>query len=299
MRIRYKNIGLLLGVVLVITACTVSQVHFVKQQDLYHRHDEYKPKDPFIPENNGFISKKERAGWEMIWNDEFEGEQLDTLSWTYEVNGDGGGNSELQYYTDFKTNSWVKNGFFNMKAIHEPYRGKPYTSARINTRHKKGFTYGRFDIRAKTPTQRGVWPAIWMLPTHEEYGGWPQSGEIDIMESVGHLPTSVYGTLHYGPKWPNNKHTGQEKKLESDLASTFHVYSVEWDEDEIRWYIDDVLFSTKTKKDLAPYPWPFDKEFFIILNLAIGGNWPGAPDDNTVFPKYMFVDYVRVYKRAE
>jgi len=282
---------------LLVMSCT--DVSFTQQEDLYHRHDEYKPKDMIIPEEVGYVSPMEREGWKLVWNDEFNTNNLDTTCWNYEVNGDGGGNNELQFYTDFKTNSWLRNGYFNMKAIEENFKGKPYTSARINTRHKKDFVYGRFDIRAKTPTQQGVWPAIWMLPTHEVYGGWPQSGEIDIMESVGHHPHTVHGTLHYGPRWPDNKHSGQHVEVENDLEDEFHVYSVEWEENEIRWYIDDELYSTKTPKDLEPFPWPFDQEFFIILNLAIGGSWPGAPDETTEFPKYMFVDYVRVYKRIE
>lgn len=293
-----KNIvigGICTAVVLLITAC--QQVQFAKQHDLYHRHDEYKPIDPIVPKDTGYDHAVEREGWALVWHDEFSGHVLDTTAWTYEVNGDGGGNNELQFYTEFRTNSWVKNGFFNMKAIEEGFKGMTYTSARVITRHKKDFKYGRFDIRAKTPTQQGVWPAIWMLPTNEEYGGWPQSGEIDIMESVGHHEKTVHGTLHYGPRWPDNKHTGNKIELDNDLETEFHVYSVEWEDGEIRWYVDDVLFSTKTKEDLAPYPWPFDKEFFIILNLAIGGDWPGAPDESTNFPKYMFVDYVRVYEK--
>lgn len=166
MSIKLNILHFISGLFILVTSC--SQVQFVKQNDLYHRHDEYKPLDLMKPENNGYQSQKERKGWELVWNDEFDEAQLDTTAWTYEVNGNGGGNNELQYYTDFKTNSWLKNGFFNMKAIKENYKGKPYTSARIITRHKKGFTYGRFDIRAKTPTQQGVWPAIWMLPANEE-----------------------------------------------------------------------------------------------------------------------------------
>ena len=286
-----------IGVVFVLAACT--RVQFATQHDLYHRHDEYKPVDNIVTANVGFTSPVDREGWKMVWSDEFNGAALDTTAWTYEVNGDGGGNNELQFYTDFKTNSWLKNSLFHIKAIEEGYKGMTYTSARIVSRHKKDFKYGRFDIRAKTPTQQGVWPAIWMLPTNEEYGGWPKSGEIDIMESIGNHPNTVHGTLHYGPKWPNNKNTGQKVELENDLESEFHVYSVEWEENEIRWYVDDVLYSTKTPEDLAPYPWPFDKEFFIILNLAIGGDWPGPPDGTTVFPKYMFVDYVRVYQKTD
>ncbi len=292
-----NNLFILSGLGFLLLGC--SQIHLTKQTDLYHRHDEYKPIDNIKIVDNGYKSPLEREGWELVWNEDFEGNQLDTTAWTYEVNGDGGGNNELQYYTDFKTNTWVRDGFFTIKAIKENYKGKEYTSGRIRSKGKKDFTYGRFDIRAKTPVQQGVWPAIWMLPTDYAYGGWPKSGEIDIMESIGHKPKTVHGTLHYGPQWPDNKNTGAHIDAERDLDQDFHVYSVEWEPNEIRWYLDDVLYSTKTVKDLEPHPWPFDKHFHMILNLAIGGQWPGDPDDSTVFPKYMFVDYVRVYQKTK
>lgn len=299
---KISRLGFRKSAVLILVGASLFQcgkVSFTQQADLYHRHDEYKLLDNIVTSDSGFTSPENRDGWNLVWRDEFNGKALDETAWNYEVNGDGGGNNELQYYTDFKTNTWLKNGYFHIKAIKETYKGMLYTSGRINTKNKQDFTYGRFDIRAKVPTQQGIWPAIWMLPTDYEYGSWPQSGEIDIMESVGHLPNTTYGTLHYGPKWPDNKHTGKEYELENDLADAFHVFSVEWEPNEIRWYIDDVLFSTKTPEDLKPYPWPFDKNFHIILNLAIGGNWPGSPDANTEFPKYMFVDYVRVFKKIE
>ncbi len=293
-----KLLNRVLMTVAVMSLFQCVNIKFTPQADLYHRHDEYKPLDNIVTSDFGYTSPIERKGWKMEWNDEFNTEKLDTNAWSYEVNGDGGGNNELQYYTDFKTNTWQKNGYFHIKAEKEGYEGKTFTSGRINTRYKKDFTYGRFDIRAKVPTQQGIWPAIWMLPTDYEYGAWPKSGEIDIMESVGHLPNNVYGTLHYGPQWPDNKNTGKEHIIQTDLEKEFHVFSVEWEPNEIRWYIDDVLFSTKTPENLKPYPWPFDKNFHIILNLAVGGNWPGNPDNSTNFPKYMYVDYVRVYKKA-
>jgi beta-glucanase (GH16 family) len=281
--------------VVVFTQCV--DVKLANQKNSYHRHDEYKPKDESLTSKIGYSAPLPKTGWELVWNDEFETPDLDTTAWNYEVNGDGGGNNELQFYTDFKTNVWQNDGLLYLKAVQENYKGKTYTSGRVNTRYKQDYTYGRFDIRAKVPTQQGIWPAIWMLPTDYEYGSWPRSGEIDIMESIGNHPKTVYGTLHYGPQWPNNKNTGKSIELEKDLADEFHVYSVEWDSLEIKWFLDDVLFSTKTRKDLDPHPWPFDKNFHIILNLAIGGQWPGNPDQSTVFPKYMYVDYVRVYKK--
>ncbi|HSZ72223.1 MAG TPA: glycoside hydrolase family 16 protein, partial [Cytophagaceae bacterium] len=207
-------------------------------------------------------------------------------------------NNELQYYTASKANSYIKDDFLVIKAAQQNYKGKFYTSARLRTKGKADWTYGRYDIRAKTPVQQGVWPAIWMLPTDWVYGAWPQSGEIDIMESIGSKPTTLVGTLHYGDAWPNNKHTGTDYILkEGDLSTQFHLFSVEWEPNVIRWYIDDSLYATKTPKDLEPSKWPFDQKFHMILNLAIGGQWPGPPDETTTFPKYMFVDYVRVYQK--
>ncbi|MFN3404037.1 MAG: family 16 glycosylhydrolase [Cytophagaceae bacterium] len=274
-----------------------SSVTLVKQDDLYKSADDMIEIDDVTTADAGFKSTLQRDGWDLVWQDEFSGPHIDTTKWNHEVNGDGGGNNELQYYTASKANSYIKDGFLVIKGIQQNYKGKLFTSARLNSKFKGDWKYGRFDIRAKTPVQQGIWPAIWMLPTDWVYGGWPQSGEIDIMESVGHEPATCYGTLHYGPPWPNNKHTGGNVKVNGTLADEFHVYSVEWDENEIRWYLDDVLFSKKTPADLDPHPWPFDQRFHMILNLAIGGNWPGPPDESTTFPKYMWVDYVRVFQR--
>lgn len=272
-------------------------VSLVQQADLYKSANDLIEIDPITTKDNGYKSPLTMDGWEIVWQDEFNGPEIDTTKWTHEVNGDGGGNNELQFYTASKANSYIKDGFLVLKAIDQPYRGKFYTSARLNTKFKGDWKYGRFDIRAKTPVQQGVWPAIWMLPTDGVYGGWPKSGEIDIMESIGHKPTTLHGTLHYGPDWPNNKHTGASYELPVPFDQAFHVFSVEWEENEIRWYIDGELFSTKTAADLDPHPWPFDQRFHLLLNLAIGGNWPGPPDENTTFPKYMWVDYVRVYQK--
>ena len=280
----------------ILTEC--SRVSFVPQADLYTPFSEQVELDETTTENNGYKRPLERDGWNLVWTDEFSGTEIDTTKWNYEVNGDGGGNNELQYYIKSKANSYIKDDNLVIKAAQHNYKGKFYTSARLNTKNKADWTYGRFDIRAKTPVQQGVWPAIWMLPTDWVYGSWPQSGEIDIMESVGHKPTTLVGTLHYGDPWPNNKYSGADYILpEGDLSTQFHLFSVEWEPNEIRWYIDDSLYSTKTINDLAPKPWPFDQKFHMILNLAIGGNWPGPPDELTTFPKYMFVDYVRVYQK--
>ncbi|MFM7024323.1 MAG: family 16 glycosylhydrolase [Flavobacteriales bacterium] len=276
-----------------------SQVSLVDLPDLYQPASEVVIVDNTTTTDNGYKSPESRTGWKLIWSDEFSAPKIDTSKWSHEVNGDGGGNNEQQYYTDSRNNSYINNNkYLVIKAIKQNYKGKFYTSARMRTKNKADWTYGRFDIRAKVPVQRGTWPAIWMLPTDYVYGSWPQSGEIDIMESIGHQPKTVYGTIHFGEPWPKNKHVGDTTELsQGDLSTAFHVFSVEWEPNEIRWYVDDVLYSTKKPGDLDGKHWPFDQNFHMILNLAVGGDWPGPPDENTLFPKYMYVDYVRVFKK--
>ena len=293
MKVKYLSA---LCVALICSAC--STFYLVQKPDLYKSAEESYEEDLTPPGDNGYKPEQEKEGWKLVWQDEFEGAILDSTKWNYEVNGDGGGNNELQYYVKNPGNSYMKDGKFVIKAMKQDYKGKPFTSGRVNTRYKAGWKYGRFDIRAKTPIQQGVWPAIWMLPTDYVYGGWPQSGEIDIMETIGHKPTTLYGTLHYGQPWPNNKNIGGNTQLpKGTFEDAYHVFSCEWEENVVRFYLDDSLYATRTPADLAPQPWPFDQTFHMILNLAIGGNWPGPPDETTVFPKYMFVDYVRVYER--
>ncbi|MBN2011871.1 glycoside hydrolase family 16 protein [candidate division KSB1 bacterium] len=245
-------------------------------------------------------------GYEAVWNDEFDGDQLDLTKWEYEVNADGGGNNELQYYTDRSQNSWVKDGVLVIQALKENYTGtggqRDYTSARIRTRNKGDWNYGRFEIRAKLPYGKGLWPAIWMLPTDWIYGGWAASGEIDIMELIGHQPNKVYGTLHYGGTSPNNVHTGDSYTLTSgNFASEFHVFRLDWEPDQFRWYVDDVLYETQTEWycDKSAFPAPFNQRFHMLLNVAVGGNWPGSPDTSTLFPQKMQIDYVRVYRKVK
>lgn len=245
-------------------------------------------------------------GWKLVWHDEFDEPEVSPLRWEFEVNGKGGGNNELQYYTARKENCFIDNGMLVIQALKETYTGpdgtRQYTSARLRTRHRGDWLYGRFEIRAKLPYGKGIWPAIWMMPTDERYGGWPSSGEIDIMELLGHEPNKVYGTLHFGGPWPNHQQSGASYRLPSGtFAEDFHVFALEWDTTTIRWYVDDKLYSTKTQDVwytyAAPRPAPFDQRFYLILNVAVGGNWPGNPDTTTVFPQRMWVDYVRVFQR--
>jgi beta-glucanase (GH16 family) len=245
-------------------------------------------------------------GYRVVWHDEFDGPNIDPTRWEHEVNGSGGGNNELQYYTNRSENSRIEGGVLVLEARKESYTGpdgtREYTSARLRTLNRGDFLYGRMEARIKLPQGRGIWPAFWMLPTDWVYGGWAASGEIDIMELVGHEPAKAHGTLHYGGPWPNNVHTGASYDLQSGVfADAFHTFAVEWEEGEIRWYIDGNHYQTQTDwySTAAAYPAPFDQRFHILLNVAVGGDWPGAPDGTTSFPQRMEVDWVRVHERCE
>ena len=245
-------------------------------------------------------------GWNLVWSDEFNEPNIDLTRWEHEVNGEGGGNNELQYYTDRELNSLIDDGKLVIRALKETYTGpdgtREYTSARLRTKNKGDWKYGRFEMRVKLPIGQGLWPAIWMLPTDWVYGGWAASGEIDIMELVGHDPVRVYGTLHYGGEWPNNVQSGDSYSLSTgSFTSTFHTFALEWEENEFRWYVDGMLYQTQNSwfSEGEPYPAPFNQRFHILLNVAVGGNWPGNPDQTTTFPQTMIVDYVRVYEKAE
>ena len=244
--------------------------------------------------------------WQLVWRDEFDGNQVDSSKWSFEVNGKGGGNNELQYYTDRRENCYVANGHLVIRADRERYTGpdgtRDYTSARLRTIGKGDWLYGRFEIRARLPRGQGMWPAIWMLPTDWVYGGWAASGEIDIMEAVnlgGTGGNKIHGTLHYGGSWPNNTHSGDHMTPTKDVSQEFHTYSVEWEPGEIRWYIDGQHYQTQTQwwSSNGDYPAPFDKRFHLILNVAVGGTWPGNPNGSTQFPQTMEVDFVRVYQK--
>ncbi len=243
--------------------------------------------------------------WTLVWSDEFNGDRIDLSKWEHEVNATGGGNNELQYYTERSQNSWVSDGVLHIQALNERYTGpegtRNFTSARLRTLNKGDWKYGRFEVRAKLPQGQGMWPAIWMLPTDWVYGGWAASGEIDIMEAVnlkGAGGNTIYGTLHYGGELPNNIYSGDKTEPSSSVVDEFHTYALEWEENEIRWYIDGVHYQTQNKweSNAAPYPAPFNQRFHMILNLAVGGNWPGNPNSSTQFPQSMDVDYVRVYQ---
>jgi beta-glucanase (GH16 family) len=231
-------------------------------------------------------------GWTLVWHDEFNGSSVDTSKWSYEVNGDGGGNNELQYYTARPQNSYVKDGMLVIQALQEDYMGKSYTSARMRTLKKGDWKYGRFDVRAQLPYGQGLWPAIWMLPTDWIYGGWPASGEIDIMEELGQQANKVYGTIHFAVNGSHQQSGGSYVMPQGTFASGFHLFTLEWDSTGMRWFVDGARYFTATAGK------PFDQRFHLLLNVAVGGNWPGNPDVSTLFPQMMKIDYVRVYAKS-
>ncbi len=242
--------------------------------------------------------------WQLVWSDEFNGTKLDYTKWAAEENAHGGGNGELQFFVERPENVRIENGNLVIEARKEAFsqsgQTRQFTSARIRTKYRADWKYCRVEVRAKLPAGRGIWPAIWMLPTEDKYGGWASSGEIDIMELVGHEPNTVHGTLHYGGKWPKNAHTGKPFVLShGNFADDFHVFAMEWEAGAIRWYVDGELYQTQAKwhSDGGAFPAPFDQPFYLILNISVGGQWPGPPDAKTSFPQRMLVDYIRVYQR--
>jgi len=243
--------------------------------------------------------------WQLVWSDEFDGDSLDAALWSYqtgtgtEYNLDGWGNNELQYYRE--ENVRVSNGTLKITAKRENIENSQFTSGRIRTINKGDWTYGRFEFRAKMPVGQGLWAAIWMLPTDNDYGGWPSSGEIDIMEYLGHDTTRVYGTIHYGGTQDYQSRGTNYVTSDTAFHRDFHIFALEWEEGKLHWYVDGELFQNLNSgwySSAASFPAPFDRRFHILINLAVGGNWPGSPDQSTLFPQNLVIDYVRVYENA-
>lgn len=233
---------------------------------------------------------QDKPGWKLVWSDEFTEPAINASKWSFEV-GPANVNSELEYYSNAPRNAFIENGSLVLRAIKENVGGRNYTSAKLHTRRKGDWLYGRIEVRAKLNRGKGLWPAIWMMPTDNAYGGWPSSGEMDIMESLGHQSNRIYATVH----WNSGGHQmqGSNKTLASgSFADDYHVFGYEWDAGVQRWYLDDVLWFTTTRGH------PFDKRFYLILNVAVGGSWPGNPDGTTIFPNDMAVDYVRVFEKS-
>lgn len=249
---------------------------------------------------------KKYDGYNLLWNDEFEDNSLNKDIWDYEPHQPGWVNSELQEYTTSEKNVFLKDGKLVIKALKtKDSKGKDYyTSGKVTTQKKKNFMYGKVEVRAKVPEGKGLWPAIWMMPKDEKfYGQWPKCGEIDIMEVLGNQTNTAYGTIHYGE--PHAQQQGTYVLKEGTFASDFHDFSVEWEPGEMRFYVDGNLYKTVNdwftaeKEVEKPYPAPFNQQFFVQLNLAVGGTWPGNPDSTTSFDNADFeVDYVRVYQKS-
>ncbi len=263
-------------------------------------------------------------GWHLVWHDEFDGSEVDRTRWDFDTGTgfyipaghghpgqwvNGWGNNELQCYTDRHANAYVADGSLHVRAIKENYRGGTYTSGRLRTGGKGelplfAHRYGRFEFRAKLPVGQGYWPALWLLPQDEAYGGWAASGEIDVLEARGGRPGVAQGTIHYGGSSPANVWHGQQVRLPGvGTVADWHVYAVDWDPGRIRWSVDGVVYAdrdfwwSRTGQTANPWPAPFDRPFYVVVNLAVGGQFGGDPDGGTAFPQEMLVDYVRVYDR--
>ncbi len=256
---------------------------------------------PSILSQKGPVDKAREFEKVPSWADEFDYEGFpDTAKWDYDIGGSGWGNNELQYYTKELENARVGDGVLKITAIKKDKEGKEYTSTRLVSRKKGDFLYGRFEVKAKLPTGKGTWPAAWMLPTDWVYGGWPRSGEIDIIEHVGYDQDNVHMSVHT----QSYNHTiGTQKtssKLVPGVSEDFHLYRIDWTPYAIRGYVDDVHLFEFINDGNGIDSWPFDQKFHFLLNLAVGGNWGGAQGvDPSVFPQTMEVDYVRVYDMIE
>jgi beta-glucanase (GH16 family) len=253
----------------------------------------------YLPTDDaGYSTPASRPSYTLVWSDEFNGTAVNTANWTHERgNNNGWGNNELQNYTDRTQNSFVSNGNLIIEARSESLGGSNYTSARMVTKQKRSFMFGRIDIRAKLPKTKGIWPALWMLGSNIDAVNWPACGEIDIMELLGQEPSKVHQTVHWGSDWTTHEYEGSSYTLTGEgFDEKFHVFSLDWEEDKIKLMVDEQEVFSPTRATLGE-PYPFNKEFFFIFNIAVGGNWPGAPDGTTQFPQRMFVDYVRVFQK--
>jgi len=251
------------------------------------------------------IPIEEIEGWELVWHDEFDGDTIDPSNWTYDTGGWGWGNGEAQNYTTRPENARLQNGLLIIEARFERFEDSYYTSARLKTQGLREFQYGRFEARIKVPAGAGLWPAFWMLGADFERdeanpldSNWPHVGEIDIMEHVGREPNLILGTIH-GPGYSGAGGKGHWNPQDYPIADEFHTYAIEWDEGGIRWFYDGEPYGKIGPENLARGEWVFDRPFFMLINLAVGGNFAGTIGLNTEFPAFMYVDYVRVYQRTD
>lgn len=237
-------------------------------------------------------------GWNLIWHDEFDGDAINASNWTYDLGGGGWGNGEAQVYTDRPENARVENGLLIIEAqkVVNESGGSSFTSARLKTQGLQTFQYGFIEARIKVPAGKGLWPAFWMLGSNFPQVGWPDSGEIDIMEYVGREPDLIIGTMH-GPGYAGAVGLSKWNRQNFNIADDFHTYAVEWDANQISWFFDGEKYSTYTWEDVGSREWVFDQPFFIILNLAIGGTLGGLVVPETPFPAQYQVEYVRVFQK--
>ncbi len=248
---------------------------------------------------SGFSTPTSYAGYTLAWADEFDGTTVNPAFWTFETGtgNNGWGNNELQYYRDDNTS--IVDGHLVITAKKQRFGNSEYTSSRLITKGKKAFKFGRIDIRATLPKGQGLWPALWMLGTNIDAVSWPACGEIDIMELTGDLPGRVLGTVHFGADVSQHRYLTQSKYLSgnSNFYDSFHVFSLSWVADKIEFLVDNEVYHTITPASLNGAPYPFNKPFFFVFNVAVGGNLPGAPNATTPFPQSMIVDYVRVFQQ--
>ncbi len=264
--------------------------------------------DGSLESQTSSTSPPARSEWTLSWSDEFDGpdgSRPDAGRWAYDLGGGGWGNQELQTYTDRVENASVRDGHLVITARAERFTStdgiaRDFTSARLKTLGRFAQAYGRVEARIQVPRGQGIWPAFWMLGTDIGTAGWPTCGEIDIMEHIGREPMTIHGTLH-GPGYSGGEALGTSVASPDGrpFADRFHVFAVEWEPAEIRWYLDDHRYFSRTPADLPKGTrWVFDHDFFLLLNVAVGGRWPGNPDATTTWPQEMKVDYVRVFEEV-
>jgi beta-glucanase (GH16 family) len=253
----------------------------------------------YLPvDGTGYTTPTSYPGYTLAWSDEFSGKTIDNTAWNFEIGGSGWGNHELEYYTSDTKNSFLSNGYLIIEARKETIGSNNYTSARMTTAGKKQFQYGRVDIRAKIPVATGMWPALWMLGANISQVGWPACGETDIMELIGKNPKQVIGSIHWAQQNGSSGTINNSYSLSAgDFSQQFHVYSLIWKQDSIRMLVDDRPYMSAARQDITSGTWPFNNPSFFIFNVAVGGDWPGPPDNTTtVFPQRMYVDYIRVFQ---
>jgi len=262
-----------------------------QKQDVYFRVVLSNPVNVLMNETNITVKIINVDYATLVWSDEFSAASLNTAVWNYELGAGGWGNNELETYTNSIDNVHLDSGYLHITVLNPS--GSYYTSGRLTTQGKKDFTCGKIRIRAKLPQGQGLWPALWMLGANFSTAGWPKCGEIDIMELLGNAPSVVYGALH----WDDNGHTSRSNSYTlsgSSFSNAFHTFTFIWTPNNFKWLVDDKMFFNLSRSEVNTFP--FNLPQFFIFNVAVGGNWPGSPDQTTVFPQHMIVDYIRIYQ---